>query len=174
MPSQDIWKFTPVSYRTSALWGRCPALTPLLQLSLQAGHRVLLTMCNPWMTCFPHFTFPLVFPLSYLCPFTPFPFSPSFLIPPLLHHSSFPPFALFLLFFTTFLLSFLRSSFTSSFPSLFSSLFLLFSFPSPPSNLKSPSNVLSFSRLRDASCHLIGSLLVFKLCHWTWWNGTRL
>ena len=22
MPSQDIWKFTPVSYRTSALWGR--------------------------------------------------------------------------------------------------------------------------------------------------------
>ena len=32
MPSQDIWKFTPVSYRTLALWGRCPALTPLLQL----------------------------------------------------------------------------------------------------------------------------------------------
>ena len=31
-PSQDVWKFTPVSYRTSALWGRCPALTPLLQL----------------------------------------------------------------------------------------------------------------------------------------------
>ena len=30
MPSQDIWKFTPVSYRTSALWGRYPALTPLL------------------------------------------------------------------------------------------------------------------------------------------------
>ena len=28
----DVWKFTPVSYRTSALWGRCPALTPLLQL----------------------------------------------------------------------------------------------------------------------------------------------
>ena len=24
MPSQDVWKFTPVSYRTSALWGRCP------------------------------------------------------------------------------------------------------------------------------------------------------
>ena len=40
-----------MSYRTSALWGRCPALTPLLQLSLQAGHRVPLTMCNPWMTC---------------------------------------------------------------------------------------------------------------------------
>ena len=20
----DVWKFTPVSYRTSALWGRCP------------------------------------------------------------------------------------------------------------------------------------------------------
>ena len=32
LPSQDIWNFTPVSYRTSALWGRCPALTPLLQL----------------------------------------------------------------------------------------------------------------------------------------------
>ena len=32
MPSQDIWNFTPVSYRTSALWGRCPALTPLFQL----------------------------------------------------------------------------------------------------------------------------------------------
>ena len=32
VPSQDVWKFTPVSYRTSALWGRCPALTPLLQL----------------------------------------------------------------------------------------------------------------------------------------------
>ena len=28
----DVWKFTPVSYRTSALWGRCPALTLLLQL----------------------------------------------------------------------------------------------------------------------------------------------
>ena len=24
MLSQDIWKFTPVSYRTLALWGRCP------------------------------------------------------------------------------------------------------------------------------------------------------
>ena len=32
MPSQDIWKFSPVSYRTSAFWGRYPALTPLLQL----------------------------------------------------------------------------------------------------------------------------------------------
>ena len=32
MASQDVRKFTPVSYRTSALWGRCPALTPLLQL----------------------------------------------------------------------------------------------------------------------------------------------
>ena len=32
MPSQDVWKYTPVSYRTSALRGRCPALTPLLQL----------------------------------------------------------------------------------------------------------------------------------------------
>ena len=28
----DVWKFTPVTYRTSALWGRCPALTPLLHL----------------------------------------------------------------------------------------------------------------------------------------------
>ena len=32
MPSQDVWKFTPVSYRTSAPWGCCPAFTPLLQL----------------------------------------------------------------------------------------------------------------------------------------------
>ena len=32
MPSQDVWKFTPVSYRTSALWGRCPTLTAFLQL----------------------------------------------------------------------------------------------------------------------------------------------
>ena len=30
--AQDVWKFSPVSYRTSALWGRCPALTSLLQL----------------------------------------------------------------------------------------------------------------------------------------------
>ena len=29
MPPQDVWKFPPVFYRTSALWGRCPALTPL-------------------------------------------------------------------------------------------------------------------------------------------------
>ena len=28
MPPQDVWKFPPVFYRTSALWGRCPALTP--------------------------------------------------------------------------------------------------------------------------------------------------
>ena len=32
MHPQDVWKFTPVSYRTSALWGRCPTLTPLPQL----------------------------------------------------------------------------------------------------------------------------------------------
>ena len=38
MPSQDIWKFTPVSYRTSALWGHCPALTPILQLTVTADH----------------------------------------------------------------------------------------------------------------------------------------
>ena len=30
--SQDVRKFTPVSYRISVLWGCCPALTPLLQL----------------------------------------------------------------------------------------------------------------------------------------------
>ena len=36
MPSQDVRKFTPVSCRTSALWGRCPALTPLLQLITQS------------------------------------------------------------------------------------------------------------------------------------------
>ena len=32
MPSQDVRKFTPVSYRTLALWGHCPALAPLMQL----------------------------------------------------------------------------------------------------------------------------------------------
>ena len=43
MPSQDVWKFTPVSYRTSALWGRCPAhstssdITPS-RASGTAGH----------------------------------------------------------------------------------------------------------------------------------------
>ena len=26
----DVWKFTPVSYRTSALWGRCPKRVDLL------------------------------------------------------------------------------------------------------------------------------------------------
>ena len=30
MPPQDVWKFPPVFYRTSALWGCCPALTPPL------------------------------------------------------------------------------------------------------------------------------------------------
>ena len=24
MPPQDVWKFPPVFYRTSALWDRCP------------------------------------------------------------------------------------------------------------------------------------------------------
>ena len=42
---------SPLSYRASALWGRCFALTPLLQPSLQAGHWVPLTMCDLWMTC---------------------------------------------------------------------------------------------------------------------------
>ena len=32
MPTQDVSKFTPVSYRTLALWGGCPALILLLQL----------------------------------------------------------------------------------------------------------------------------------------------
>ena len=38
---QDVSKFPPVSYRTSALWGRCPALsTTLLDLSKQGiGYR---------------------------------------------------------------------------------------------------------------------------------------
>ena len=26
----DVWKFPPVFYRTSALWGHCPVRTPLL------------------------------------------------------------------------------------------------------------------------------------------------
>ena len=29
----DVWKFTPVSYRTSALWGRCPKRGPTDQLT---------------------------------------------------------------------------------------------------------------------------------------------
>ena len=28
----DVRKFPPVSYKTLALWGHCPAVTPLLQL----------------------------------------------------------------------------------------------------------------------------------------------
>ena len=52
MPSQNVWKFIPVFYRISALGGRCPALTPLLQ----AGYWVPLTMGNPWITCQPRLT----------------------------------------------------------------------------------------------------------------------
>ena len=37
LPSQDVWKFTPVSYKSSSLWGRCPALTPLLQVIAPSG-----------------------------------------------------------------------------------------------------------------------------------------
>ena len=50
MPSKDVWKFTPVSYRTLAF--RAAALLSLqfFSLSLQAGDRVPLTMCDPWMT----------------------------------------------------------------------------------------------------------------------------
>ena len=171
MPTQDVREFTPVSYRTSALWGRCPALTLLLQLitpssasgtadhvqslddlfsSFQLSFSFPSFLPLPFHTFsfqpfLPHSSFTSSFLLSSLCPFPHFPYH----IPPFLSS-----------FFLYFLLSF--------------PFFLPFSFPSPPSNLKSPSNVLSFSRLRDASCHLIGSLLVFKLCHWTWWNGTRL
>ena len=36
MPSQDVWKFTPVSYRTLALWGHCPAVTLLFQLIISS------------------------------------------------------------------------------------------------------------------------------------------
>ena len=32
MPSKDVWKFTSVSTKTSTLWGRSVALTPLLPL----------------------------------------------------------------------------------------------------------------------------------------------
>ena len=51
LPPQDVWKFPLVFYRTSALWGHCPALTPLLHwIALSARHRLPLTMCDPWMT----------------------------------------------------------------------------------------------------------------------------
>ena len=42
-----------------------PALLSLHFFSLSAGHRAPLTMCDPWMTCFP-------FPSSFF-PFSPFP-----------------------------------------------------------------------------------------------------
>ena len=37
MPSQDVRKFTPVSYRTLALLGCCPALTQLFPPSRALG-----------------------------------------------------------------------------------------------------------------------------------------
>ena len=46
----DVWKFTPVFYRTSALWGRCPALNPLSQQIIPSRARVSLTICYPWIT----------------------------------------------------------------------------------------------------------------------------
>ena len=48
----DVRKFTPVSYRTSSPWGRCPALAPLLKLIFQVGNWVPLTMSNSLMTCY--------------------------------------------------------------------------------------------------------------------------
>ena len=46
----DVWKFTLVFYRTSALWGRCPALNPLSQQIIPSRARVSLTICYPWIT----------------------------------------------------------------------------------------------------------------------------
>ena len=37
----DIWKFTPVSYRTSALWGRCPkSKTKSVRLLKEISERI--------------------------------------------------------------------------------------------------------------------------------------
>ena len=33
----DVWKFTPLSYRTSPVWGRCPKRRP--KIFYQIGHK---------------------------------------------------------------------------------------------------------------------------------------
>ena len=37
VPSLGVWKFTPMFYRTSALWGPCPTLIPLLHWIIPSG-----------------------------------------------------------------------------------------------------------------------------------------
>ena len=121
MPPQDVWKFPPVSYRTSALSGCCPALTPLFQLitpSSASGTTDHVQSLDDLFSSFhlsfgfpsflplpfhtfsfqpflPHSSFTSSFLLSSLCPFPPFPYN----IPPFL--SSF--FLYFLLSFPFFL-----------------------------------------------------------------------
>ena len=50
MPSQDVWKFIPVYYKTSALSCRCTAVH--LHLELITVSEAPLTMCDPWMTSY--------------------------------------------------------------------------------------------------------------------------
>ena len=50
VPFQDVWKFTPVSYRTSAFGAAALLSLHFFTGSLPAGHWVPLTMCDPWMT----------------------------------------------------------------------------------------------------------------------------
>ena len=97
MSSQDVWKFTPVSYRTSALWGRCPALTPIIQVitpsraSGTADHVLSLddlfihlafllhSTCLPFAFNLPSFCIQVAFLLPSTC--LPFSFNlPSFFL----------------------------------------------------------------------------------------------
>ena len=50
-PSQNVWKFTPVSYRSSALWGRCPkrvAVSAILKLHETETMPALLYNAETW------------------------------------------------------------------------------------------------------------------------------
>ena len=39
----DVWKFTPVSYRTSALWGRCPKRVKMVKGNIYLNSKMLVT-----------------------------------------------------------------------------------------------------------------------------------
>ena len=64
----DIWKFTPVSYRTSALWGRCPKNGRRYQLETNFNRflRQLCIQLLTWYKFVAHFTY---FSYCFLCPF---------------------------------------------------------------------------------------------------------
>ena len=55
---QDISKFTPVPYRTSAFtFGAAALLTPLRHLITSSRASGTVTMCDPWMTSFLLFSY---------------------------------------------------------------------------------------------------------------------